>query len=77
MQIARGLMIFAVALVTLMGCSTPRTVATETEIEQCRAWKNSLPTRSRQDTQQTQDEIGAAYTAYDAVCAALTGKADP
>lgn len=34
----------------------------------CREWERSLPSRSVQDTQQTQDEIGHAYNVYQAAC---------
>ncbi|MEM6727016.1 MAG: hypothetical protein AAF618_00825 [Pseudomonadota bacterium] len=34
----------------------------------CVAWGEALPTRSRSDTAQTQDEIEAAYDAFAAAC---------
>ena len=34
----------------------------------CETWGRSLPTRSRQDTEQTSDEIEAAYDAFAAAC---------
>jgi len=41
---------------------------TETEKALCVAWRDSLPTRSSRDTQQTQDEIGVAYDVQAAAC---------
>ena len=40
--------------------------ATETAL--CQIWGQSLPTRSRADTAQTQNEIGAAYADFAAAC---------
>ncbi|MCW9041726.1 MAG: hypothetical protein OQK05_00160 [Pseudopelagicola sp.] len=40
--------------------------ATENEI--CRIWAESLPTRSRQDTPQTTNEIELAYAVFAATC---------
>lgn len=34
----------------------------------CVSWGQSLPTRSREDTNQTQDEIEAAYVTFAAAC---------
>ena len=34
----------------------------------CRVWGSSLPTRSRSDTPETQDEIEAAYVDFAAAC---------
>jgi hypothetical protein len=44
---------------------------TETEASLCRAWRDSLPDRSRQDTQQTQAEIGHSYNVQAAACPAF------
>lgn len=66
----RGLSKFVTLLtlpVVVAGC-TPMTVATETERELCVAWRDSLPTRSREDTEQTQVEIGVAYDVQAAAC---------
>lgn len=52
----------------LAGCVTATGVATETERELCIQWRDSLPTRSRHDTQRTRDEIGAAYDAQEKAC---------
>ena len=45
-----------------------RAGATETYAEQCFQWGNSLPSRSRSDTQQTKDEIQIAYGTFLAAC---------
>lgn len=37
---------------------------TATENELCRQWGGALPSRSRQDTKQTQDEIQDAYAVF-------------
>ena len=52
----------------LTACESTRTQATATEQELCIAWGESLPTRSRADTQQTRDEITAGYAAFGAAC---------
>lgn len=44
------------------------TQATETEIALCEAWGGSLPSRSRDDTDQTQIEIGIAYADFVSAC---------
>lgn len=61
---------FAIASIAicLTACATTTGPATETEAEICRQWGASLPTRSRQDTKQTQDEIQAAYAAFALAC---------
>lgn len=54
---------------TLTGCAnttTPDTARTEQVL--CRIWGGSLPTRSRQDTQLTQDGIAVAYADFEAAC---------
>lgn len=60
------------ALGLAAGCtqSQPIPVATATEVEReiCIQWRDSLPTRSRQDTPQTQQEIGAAYDVQALAC---------
>jgi hypothetical protein len=53
--------------VAVAGCN-PMTVATETERELCIAWRDSLPSRSFSDTEQTQAEIGLAYDVQAAAC---------
>ena len=52
------------------GCTQSQTipVAIETEREICIQWRDSLPTRSRSDTERTQQEIGYAYDVQAMVC---------
>lgn len=63
-----------VMLSTLLGATsgcvtlTTTAVVTETERELCIAWRDSLPSRSRADTQRTRDEIGLAYDVHVAAC---------
>jgi dihydrodipicolinate synthase/N-acetylneuraminate lyase len=69
-----GLEKFVVAsmLLGLAGACTPTTnVATATEAEICRAWRDSLPSRSSQDTETTRAEIGTAYDVQAAACPAF------
>lgn len=69
----RNALATSATLLLLLGavaaCS-PTTIpeATETERAQCEAWRDSLPSRSRSDSPQTQAEIGAAYDAFLAAC---------
>jgi len=56
------------SLAALMGCNPTRTVATETEKELCVTWGESLPTRSRQDTPETQSEISDSYEDFGLAC---------
>lgn len=42
--------------------------ATATEQARCAAWAESLPSRSHQDTAETQAEIGLAYGVFAASC---------
>ena len=54
-----------------MGCDPIGTTATETNrtyAEACKSIGETLPTRSRKDTQQTQDEIERSYQRFGAVC---------
>jgi hypothetical protein len=53
-------------VLTRFAATTIEATATETAL--CREWRESLPTRSRTDTEQTQAEIGRAYDVYEAVC---------
>lgn len=56
-------------LLGLAGACTPTTgVATATEAEICRAWRDSLPSRSSRDTEQTRAEIGVSYDVQAAAC---------
>ena len=62
---------FAVAsmLLVLAGACTPTTGAgIVTEAEICRAWRDSLPSRSSRDTEQTRAEIGVSYDVQAAAC---------
>lgn len=65
----KTLLLSATVLALLSACSQTTTPAvSETEKAMCDAWQASLPTRSRDDTAQTFDEIGAAYDTFEAVC---------
>lgn len=55
----------------LSGCASLRVKATATEASLCRAWGEGLATRSRQDTAQTQQEIGESYADFAAACPAF------
>lgn len=72
---AQRLMPFVTALIVLglaAGCTQSRETlvdtATEVERELCIQWRDSLPTRSRSDTERTQQEIGYAYDVQGMVC---------
>ena len=52
----------------LTACASSRGPDTATERTLCRVWGESLPTRSRMDTAQTQTEIAAAYADFGAAC---------
>lgn len=72
---ARKRMPFAPVLTVLVwaaGCTQSQTIpvdtATEVERELCLQWRDSLPTRSRSDTERTQQEIGYAYDVQGMVC---------
>jgi hypothetical protein len=58
----------ALAMLTATGCTTMTAGATATEAAMCDVWQDSLPTRSRSDTPETQEEIGRAYDVFEAVC---------
>jgi hypothetical protein len=61
--------IFAAGLMMLTsGCVNTMTQAGATEVALCSEWQSSLPTRSRNDTTQTQDEIQVAIAKHAAVC---------
>lgn len=57
----------------LSGCTITQIVATETEATICDSLGQTLPTRSRQDTAQTRDEITYLYATFAAVCPAQVG----
>lgn len=61
---------FAAALLTiaLTACGGMTMPGSETDRAYCEAWGNSLPTRSRSDTSQTQAEIQEAYADFEAAC---------
>lgn len=44
----------------------------ETEAQLCREWRDSLPSRSRADTDRTIDEIEEAYNVFLDACPALS-----
>lgn len=52
----------------LSACAPTMPEATAIEAELCRQWRDSLPTRSRQDTEQTRAEIGRAYDVQATAC---------
>lgn len=66
------LSVLLLSVSVLTGCSLQirklTTEATETERAICSEWNKSLPSRSREDTEQTQREIGRAYDVFTAVC---------
>lgn len=53
---------------SISGCERWTGAATATEAARCDVWGKSLPTRSRDDTQQTQAEISGAYAAFSLAC---------
>lgn len=66
-----GLKKFVVASMLLglaAGCTPTTGAGIATEAEICRAWRDSLPSRSVQDSVQTQTEIGLAYDVQAAAC---------
>lgn len=63
--------IAAILLISLAGCTPPALQATATEAELCRAWGESLPTRSRLDTAQTRMEIQIGYADFINACPGL------
>ena len=61
---------FAIVLsaIFLSGCVNSMTQGSATEAEVCRQLGSKLPTRSRSDTQQSQDEDQQLYAAYALTC---------
>ena len=53
---------------TLTACAPSKMQATATETTLCRVWGESLPTRSRRDTEQTKVEIEQGYADFAAAC---------
>ena len=62
-----ALVIFVSGCDLLTRQNTP-TEGSETEREACIAWGESLPTRSRADTQATIDQITSLYATFAAAC---------
>lgn len=60
--------VLPVIALILSGCGLSRVEATATERTLCRTWGESLPTRSRLDTAQTQQEISEVYADFAAAC---------
>lgn len=59
----------AMAATILTGCANSQIAVTATEDALCRAWgEYGLATRSRADTQRTQDDIGRSYAAFADAC---------
>lgn len=54
--------------VSAIGCSQTTAIGTKSEAEICLAWGDTLPTRSRSDTLQTQAEVGDNRAAFRAAC---------
>jgi hypothetical protein len=61
---------FAIGLLAIgiSGCVSSTGGVTATEGELCQTWGESLPTRSRSDTEQTQQEITRAYADFANAC---------
>ena len=62
-----------IAALTLTACSPSRGPGGATERTLCRVWGESLPTRSRADTAQTQTEIAESYADFVAACPGMAG----
>ena len=74
MKITSALLLSAVLLPTLAGCTT-RTIsaATETDRAWCESLRAVMPDRSRSDTKRTQARIGALYDFYEDACGEYRG----
>lgn len=59
------------ASIVMTGCDNTMTQATATERALCEVWGQSLPTRSRGDTAQTQQAIQRAYADFANACPAF------
>lgn len=70
MKLKIGLVMIAL---TASGCTNTAIQATATERTLCRVWGESLPTRSRKDTTETQKQIGEAYADFAAACPDYVG----
>ena len=60
--------VLAVVALTLTACENTKNAGIATEWAQCVVWGESLPTRSRADTKQTQTEIAEAYRDFENAC---------
>lgn len=60
--------IFCTLLAILSGCANTTSQGFATERALCRAWGQNLPTRSRSDSQQTQQEIQRLYVVFESAC---------
>ena len=58
-------------MIALLGCAPTTMPGSATESAICRAWGQSLPTRSRADTEQTKAEIQLGYADFQNACPAL------
>lgn len=64
-----GTLLWMSALILMAGCaSVSRTTASATEDQICRELGEALPTRSKQDTQTTIDEITLLYAVFVSQC---------
>jgi hypothetical protein len=64
----------AAALIGLTtACASTMTRGSETETAICEAWGDALPTRSRNDTQTTINEITLLYARFAAACPQFEG----
>jgi len=75
-SVVKKILLATVATMGLSGCEAARNLlsppaqvaAIETEQALCESWRDSLPSRSNADTEQTQDEIENAYNVFLAAC---------
>ena len=61
----------ATLVIGLGGCGTMLPQSSATEVELCRSWGESLPSRSRSDTDQTKAEIQISYADFQNACPAF------
>jgi len=64
----KSVIALVIAALILSACAPLRVPVTATETTLCRVWGESLATRSRSDTEQTQLEIGESYADFAAAC---------
>jgi hypothetical protein len=67
MPTLKRLLIFLIVCANLTACGTTRSKGIAIDVL-CDQWRRSLPSRSRQDTEQTRREIWEAYRVYQAAC---------